>query len=73
MAKSVKKPAPKPKAAAKPRKPASRKPARSKRPELSREQVALLAHRYYAERGFQHGHDEDDWFRAESELREQVS
>jgi hypothetical protein len=36
---------------------------------LSHEQVAQLAHRYWAERGRQHGHDAEDWFRAEQELR----
>lgn len=35
---------------------------------VSHEQVALLAHRFWAERGRQHGHHEDDWFRAEQEL-----
>jgi hypothetical protein len=30
--------------------------------------VAMLAHRFWAERGRQHGHDAEDWFRAEQEL-----
>jgi hypothetical protein len=34
----------------------------------SREEVAMLAHRFWAERGRQHGHDAEDWFRAEQEL-----
>ena len=34
----------------------------------SHEQVAVLAHRYWAERGYRHGHDAEDWFRAEQEL-----
>ncbi|MFZ0747018.1 MAG: DUF2934 domain-containing protein [Terracidiphilus sp.] len=34
----------------------------------SREEVARLAHRYWAERGHQHGRDAEDWFRAEQEL-----
>jgi hypothetical protein len=34
----------------------------------SHEQVAVLAHRFWAERGYRHGHDAEDWFRAEHEL-----
>lgn len=37
------------------------------------DQVAQLAHRYWAERGGQHGHDVEDWFRAEQELRARAS
>lgn len=40
---------------------------------VSHEEVARLAHRLWAERGGQHGHDMDDWFRAEQELRAQAS
>jgi hypothetical protein len=40
---------------------------------ISREQVALLAHKYWAERGHQHGHHVDDWLRAEQELRGKAS
>ena len=39
----------------------------------SREQIAALAHRLWAERGYQHGQDADDWFRAEQELRGKAS
>jgi hypothetical protein len=39
----------------------------------SKEQIAALAHRYWAERGYQHGQDADDWFRAEQELRSKAS
>ena len=35
---------------------------------VSQEQIAELAHRYWAERGHQHGHHEEDWLRAEREL-----
>ena len=73
MAKPIKKAVANSKSAAKPRKPVVRKTARAKKSGISHENVALLAHRYYAERGFEHGHDEEDWFRAETELREQVS
>jgi Protein of unknown function (DUF2934) len=34
----------------------------------SHDQIAALAHRFWAERGHQHGHDAEDWFRAEHEL-----
>jgi len=39
----------------------------------SHEQIAQLAHRFWAERGHQHGHHEDDWLRAEQELRGKAS
>jgi len=32
------------------------------------EQIAMLAHRYYEERGWQDGFHEQDWYRAEREL-----
>jgi hypothetical protein len=35
---------------------------------ISHEEIAALAHRYWTERGEQHGSDRDDWFRAEQEL-----
>jgi hypothetical protein len=35
---------------------------------VSRDDIAALAHKYWAERGYQHGHDAEDWFRAEQEL-----
>lgn len=35
----------------------------------SHEEIAQLAYRYWTERGCTHGHDEEDWFRAERELR----
>lgn len=76
------------KAPAKPRKPAAKKTAAPSNGavhadgsalsnltemKLSHEQVAQLAHRYWAERGRQHGHDAEDWFRAEQELRGMAS
>ena len=54
-----------PKAAAKPRKPAASKTA----PEPSREQIARLAEKYWAERGWPEGSPEQDWLRAEQELK----
>jgi len=78
----------KPKAPAKPRKTAAKKTAapatdtaltngaaHSNLTEMkpSYDQVAMLAHRYWAERGGQHGHHVDDWLRAEQELRGKAS
>lgn len=40
---------------------------------VSHEEVARVAHGYWAERGGQHGHDVEDWFRAEQELRARAS
>jgi hypothetical protein len=40
---------------------------------VSKEEVAALAHRFWAERGYQHGKHIDDWFRAEQELRGKAS
>jgi hypothetical protein len=37
------------------------------------DQVAQLAHKYWADRGYQHGHHVDDWLRAEQELRGKAS
>jgi hypothetical protein len=35
---------------------------------VSPEEIAALAHRFWAERGYQHGHDAEDWLRAEQAL-----
>ena len=35
---------------------------------VTHEQIAVLAHRYWEERGYMHGYDADDWLRAEAEL-----
>ena len=40
---------------------------------VSQHEVAALAHRYWAEGGYQHGNHVDDWFRAEQELRGKAS
>ena len=37
------------------------------------EQIAQLAHKYWADRGQQDGHAEEDWLRAEQELRGKAS
>jgi len=39
----------------------------------SHEQIAELARKYWAERGYRDGHHEEDWFRAEQELRAKAS
>lgn len=44
------------------------KQSTASRETASREEVARLAHRFWAERGRQHGRDAEDWFRAEQEL-----
>jgi hypothetical protein len=54
-----------------PKKVATRKKASTAnvtRMKASHEEIALLAHRYWAERGSKHGQDAEDWFRAEQEL-----
>jgi L-asparaginase/Glu-tRNA(Gln) amidotransferase subunit D len=43
------------------------------RMKITHQQVAELAHRFWAERGRQHGHDAEDWFRAEQALRGKAS
>ncbi len=43
------------------------KPAAAKTP--SREEIAQLAHRYFVERGGKNGADQQDWLRAERELK----
>lgn len=37
------------------------------------EQIAELARKYWAQRGYTEGHHEEDWFRAEKELRAKAS
>jgi len=35
---------------------------------FTHDEIAKLAHRFWNERGRQHGHDAEDWFRAEQTL-----
>ena len=42
-------------------------------PVPSHEEIALLAMQYWIERGYEHGKAEQDWFRAEQELRGMAS
>jgi hypothetical protein len=58
--------------------PVKAKAAKAAKPETpaatpSREQIAQLAHRFWKERGGHHGSHEQDWFRAERELRGMAS
>ncbi|MFP5276651.1 MAG: DUF2934 domain-containing protein [Acidobacteriota bacterium] len=39
----------------------------------SYEEVAALARKYWAEGGYREGHHEEDWFRAERDLRAKAS
>jgi Protein of unknown function (DUF2934) len=55
-----------PKVAAKPRKPAAKKQAA---PAPTREEIARLAEKFWAERGWPEGSPEQDWLRAEHELK----
>lgn len=80
MAETVKKTSAKPKAPAKPRKAPVKKTetngAAANVTEMrivSHDQVAELAHRYWNERGRLDGHHEEDWLRAEQELRQRAS
>lgn len=41
--------------------------------QLSHEEVARLAHQFWIQRGHQHGRHEEDWHRAEQELRKRAS
>ena len=41
--------------------------------EVSREEIERLAHQYWVERGRPHGSHEQDWYRAEQELRKRAS
>lgn len=54
---------------AKRRKPAAKKQEQVAAPAPSREDIARLAEKYWAERGWPEGSPEQDWLRAEKELR----
>ncbi len=74
MAEDVKKT----KAAAKPRSATPKAKSAAKKATVasigpSPEEIARLAHKYWAERGFQHGAADQDWLRAERELRGKAS
>ncbi|OGW92118.1 MAG: hypothetical protein A3D28_03440 [Omnitrophica bacterium RIFCSPHIGHO2_02_FULL_63_14] len=37
--------------------------------EADRQQIEKLAYQFYADRGYEHGHDAEDWGRAEAIVR----
>ena len=57
------------KAPAKPKKTATKKAEELKMAAPSHDQIAQLAQKFWAERGWQDGYAEQDWLRAERELR----
>jgi hypothetical protein len=64
------------KAPAKPRKTTTKKETLAvalKTTMPSREEVETLAKKYWAQRGYQDGYAEQDWFRAEQELTQKAS
>jgi hypothetical protein len=64
------------KAPAKPRKTAVKNAPAEATPSVvmpSQEEIRRLAAEYWAQRGFQDGYAEQDWFRAEQELRQKAS
>lgn len=64
------------KAPAKPRKATTKKtaPVAAPAPTMpSHEEIQKLAQKYWAQRGFQDGQAEQDWLRAEQELRQKAS
>ena len=48
----------------------SEEPVQMQATQLEYEQVAARAYERFCARGFQHGHDVEDWLAAEAELRE---
>ena len=54
---------------AKRRKPAAKKQTPASRPAPTREEIVRLAEKYWAERGWPEGSPEQDWLRAEQELK----
>jgi hypothetical protein len=62
------------KAPAKPRKAATKKTTVLVAPTMpSREEIEKLAQKYWAQRGYQDGYADQDWFRAEQELCQKAS
>ena len=62
---------PKAETAAKPRKAPAKAKAKANNVTMmppTHEQIAALAHRFWAEGGYQHGRAAEDWHRAEQEL-----
>jgi hypothetical protein len=64
------------KTAPKPRKTATKKEIAEVAPVVTmpaHDEIQKLAQKYWAQRGFQDGYAEQDWFRAEQELRQKAS
>ena len=61
------------KAPAKPKKTTTKKAEELKVKDPSHEEIAQLAQKFWAERGWQDGYAEQDWLRAEQELRASAS
>lgn len=40
---------------------------------ISQEAIAKLAYQFYIERGYEHGHDREDWARAEAIIKSRQS
>ena len=57
------------KIAAPTQKTAPKKPAASVSREDDQAQIAKLAYQFFVDRGFEHGHDAEDWLRAEAIVR----
>jgi Protein of unknown function (DUF2934) len=53
--------------------PAAEPPARNTASEPTFEEIATLAYSYWEARGYQGGSPEEDWLRAESELRSRTA
>ena len=68
MAESVKKPR-----IAKSKTTGSARPTPINGSEPTHEQIAELARKYWVQRGHTDGHHEEDWFRAEKQLRPKAS
>jgi Protein of unknown function (DUF2934) len=62
-----------PKTAAKTRKRTAKKDTPSPSASPSHQEIARLAEKYWAERGWPQGSPEEDWLRAEQELRGKAS
>jgi hypothetical protein len=45
--------------------------ARRKKIEIPQDEIALRAFLLFEKRGFEHGHDTEDWLQAEREIRQE--
>lgn len=49
------------------------KPARLSQKNSQQDEIAKLAYKFWVERGYQHGYDQEDWARAEAVVRARTS